>query len=84
MPETEPEDTAAIFCSSGSTGPPKLIPWSHKNLIAATVSMFEAAEISYGEPFFYDRTFGWFGGYPKELFVGVPRVTNSTTFKEKS
>ncbi|KAK3095353.1 hypothetical protein FSP39_013608 [Pinctada imbricata] len=84
LPEIEPEDIAAIFCSSGSTGPPKLVPWSHFNLIAATMSMFEASDIKYGESLFCDKTFGWIGGYPREMIIGVQRVTNTTTFKEKS
>ncbi|KAK3094935.1 hypothetical protein FSP39_008062 [Pinctada imbricata] len=84
LPEVEPEDVAAIFCSSGSTGPPKLIPWNHHNLINTNVSIIEAAGIKNDESIFCPRTFGWVGGYPRELFIGMPRVTNSTTFKEQN
>ncbi|KAK3094978.1 hypothetical protein FSP39_008662 [Pinctada imbricata] len=84
LPLIEPENTAAIFCSSGSTGLPKLIPWSHNNLIATSITTNGTAEIRCGEAVFYDRTFGWFGGYPREIFIGVSRVTNSTSFKGKS
>ncbi|KAK3096075.1 hypothetical protein FSP39_022786 [Pinctada imbricata] len=84
LPLIEPEDIAGIFCSSGSTGLPKLIPWSHANSIVFSMSLLEGFGIKEGESYFCDRTFGWIAGYPREIFLGARRVTNSTTFQEKS
>ncbi|KAK3095654.1 hypothetical protein FSP39_017205 [Pinctada imbricata] len=84
LPLTEPEDIAGIFCSSGSTGLPKMISWSHTNTIASALSTLERLEFTEGQSYFCDRTFGWIGGYPREIFIGIRRVTNSTTFKEKN
>ncbi|KAK3095361.1 hypothetical protein FSP39_013738 [Pinctada imbricata] len=84
LPDIEPEDIAAIFCSSGSTGPPKLISRTHSNILLAEMICTEAAYFKIDEPIFCDRTFGWIAGYPSSIFVGITRVTTSTSFKEKT
>ena len=57
----DPEDTAAIFLTSGSTGSPKLIPHSHFSLIVLGYqSVF--AHGANSKSLFNDRPFGWIEG----------------------
>ena len=61
LPSIDPEDVAAIFPTSGSTGVPKLIPYTHFSLLVAG---FQFA-MAYGKlsmTFFNDRLFGWIVG----------------------
>ena len=61
FPWIDPEDTAAIFLTSGSTGSPKLIPHSHFSLIVLGYqSVF--AHGANSKSLFNDRPFGWIEG----------------------
>ncbi|KAK3094920.1 hypothetical protein FSP39_007886 [Pinctada imbricata] len=84
LPNIEPEDIAAIFYSSGSTGPPKLISWSHASLLLYNSIGCEGMSYKKYDSLFCDRTFGWIAGYPGLIFDGITRVTTSTSFKEKT
>ena len=61
FPWIDPEDTAAIFLTSGSTGSPKLIPHSHFSLMVLGLqSVF--AHGANSKSLFNDRPFSWIEG----------------------
>ncbi|KAK3106589.1 hypothetical protein FSP39_023149 [Pinctada imbricata] len=80
----EPEDVAAILFSSGSSGAPKFIPWTHSNLLLISLQVSNVIGYTNNDILFCDKTFGWIAGYPIEILNGIKRVTNSSSFKEKS
>ncbi|KAK3087498.1 hypothetical protein FSP39_006658 [Pinctada imbricata] len=83
LPAIEPEDIAAILCSSGSSGVPKLIPWTHASLVHSSKLYTEAFGFE-SDSFYSDRSFSWVAGYPRDIINGIARVTNNADFKEKS
>ena len=62
LPYIDPEDVAAIFGSSGSTGSPKLIPHTHMSLLITgfyqSLGFGRSSKIVVN-----DRPFNWIGGY---------------------
>ena len=61
LPSVDPEDVAAIFLTSGSTGSPKQIPHTHYFLMITGLYW----SILHGRScttIFNDRPFGWLGG----------------------
>ena len=61
LPFIDPEDVAAIFMTSGSTGDRKLIPHSHFTLLSAGANAKHVFFKS-GSTYFNDRPFSWIGG----------------------
>ena len=62
LPYIDPEDVAAVFMSSGSTGNPKLVPHSHFSLLV--LGFYRS--IGYGRTstsLLNDRPFNWIAGY---------------------
>nr|XP_022321500.1 acyl-CoA synthetase family member 2, mitochondrial-like [Crassostrea virginica] len=86
LPEIDPEDTAAILQTSGSTGFPKAVKYSHYRIIKCGLHFAFALDWNpeNGEfIFFNDRPFYWLGGYPSfSLVTGGKHITqtNMLTF----
>ncbi|XP_069121855.1 putative acyl--CoA ligase YdaB [Argopecten irradians] len=73
MPSTFPEDTAVIFCTSGSTGKSKMVVHTHFNIACYPFSWYP--DLEYESVDFNDRPFSWIGGSPVfHLFMRRSRV----------
>ena len=85
IPSTiEPENIAGIFCSSGTTGKPKLIPRTHVDLVRASLISVNCLDMAEGERFFCERTFSWAAGYPLNMIHGITQVTSTKFFQLKT
>ncbi|MCC5823374.1 MAG: AMP-binding protein [Phycisphaerales bacterium] len=49
-PEVDPDDRAAMFYTSGTTGPPKGVPLTHANFAAQLAALREENLIDHGDP----------------------------------
>ncbi|KAL4220836.1 hypothetical protein ACF0H5_019104 [Mactra antiquata] len=75
LPTIMSEDIIGLFQTSGSTGIPKLIPYTHNMVILMTSE--EITEL-YEDKMFNDRPFNWVGGYAgQHIVTGCTRVTIS-------
>ncbi|CAG5131337.1 unnamed protein product [Candidula unifasciata] len=71
MAECQPNENAYIFTTSGSTGPCKLVPRSHRELLRMARGYNSPAETKY----FNDRQLSWLGGFPFDYFRNcMPRL----------
>ncbi|KAL4220915.1 hypothetical protein ACF0H5_019181 [Mactra antiquata] len=79
LPEITENMLALLFQTSGSTGVPKLVAHTHRNLLCIRESTSgpatEALEAK-NVPF-NDRPFTWLGGFPWSVISGQKRVTIS-------
>ncbi|CAC5394923.1 unnamed protein product [Mytilus coruscus] len=89
LPQIDPDDTAAILSTSGSTGFPKMVEFSHYTVILSgynyhyllQTESFDKTELIY----FNDRPFYWTGGYPHwEIVTGGTRITQANPFAPTS
>ncbi|CAC5394926.1 unnamed protein product [Mytilus coruscus] len=89
LPQIDPDDTAAILSTSGSTGFPKAVEFSHYSVILIGYNIhyllqtesFDKTELVY----FNDRPFYWLGGYPFwEIVTGGTRITQTNPFAPTS
>lgn len=83
LPEIDPEDTAAVLQTSGSTGYPKVVEKSHYEFVkygddyAFLFDVYPTKDC--GTIYYNDRPFFWLGGYPGfEIIVGGTRITQKT------
>lgn len=60
----QPDDDAYIFTTSGSTGPCKLVPRTHRELLRMARGYSSPSQASY----FNDRQLSWLGGFPFDYF----------------
>ncbi|BFY99554.1 hypothetical protein BsWGS_02594 [Bradybaena similaris] len=60
----QPDDDAYIFTTSGSTGPCKLVPRTHRELLRMARGYSSPAQTTY----FNDRQLSWLGGFPFDYF----------------
>ncbi|XP_060063727.1 putative acyl--CoA ligase YdaB [Ylistrum balloti] len=67
LPRVQPESSAVIFTTSGSTGVPKMVEFTH---LAITNSPMKSYFCSENEIVFSDRPFSWLGGSPLYPIVG--------------
>ncbi|KAL4221499.1 hypothetical protein ACF0H5_019756 [Mactra antiquata] len=75
MPVLQPEDHLAYFCTSGSTGAPKTVTYTHFGTLNWTKSCDITMNISAESRMFLDRTFSWVVGYPRTyLTEGTTRI----------
>ena len=82
--DIEPEDIAGIFCSSGSTGAPKLIPRTHVDLIGSYFGNGKEIGFNEGDMLFIERPFTWIAGYPVGIAHGITHVTSTQLFQFKT
>ncbi|XP_052065957.1 uncharacterized protein LOC127705667 [Mytilus californianus] len=89
LPQVDPDDTAAILSTSGSTGYSKAVEFSHFSVILIgynahyllQTESFDKTELVY----FNDRPFYWMGGYPLWEIVTVgTRITQTNLFAPTS
>ena len=80
----DPETIAAIFCSSGTTGLPKLVPRTHIDLIRSYSAAMTSIGMKGGDIIFSERTFSWIAGYPLHIFNGMTLVTATQFFELKT
>ncbi|XP_052087048.1 medium-chain fatty-acid--CoA ligase-like [Mytilus californianus] len=73
LPLISPDDIAAIFLTSGSTGIPKAVPHTHLSLIRSLYDFGNYMDLEPCTRYYNDRPFSWLGGYP-----GVYMVHQST------
>lgn len=76
LPIVSEDDIAYIFQTSGSTGVPKVIAHTHKSL-SHWGHYFHYIGLRPDDRYYNDRPFQWFGGYPKNIYIGETRVTRS-------
>ena len=74
----DPEDTAILFLTSGSTGEPKFIPVSHFLAMIAGHQLQAAMKYDPEDIIYTERKFFWVGGFPfVTLRDGVTIVTKT-------
>ncbi|XP_061193153.1 uncharacterized protein LOC133201354 [Saccostrea echinata] len=84
LPEVDPDDTGAIILTSGSTGFPKAVQFSHYRLIETAYNFLHVVGWDDKEDeqlsFYNDRSFYWIGGYPfLALVIGGKLITQANT-----
>lgn len=84
LPETDPEDIAAVLKTSGSTGFPKVVEKSRFEFVKygrdLAFLLDVDLKIDSGTIYYNDRPFFWPGGYYGfEILVGGTRITHKTT-----
>lgn len=84
LPETDPEDIAAVLKTSGSTGFPKVVEKSSFEFVKygrdLAFLLDVDLKIDRGTIYYNDRPFFWPGGYYGfEILVGGTRITHKTT-----
>lgn len=78
LPQISPDDNAAIFLTSGSTGIPKAVPQTHISLIRSGMDFGKYMDLVPGDRHYNDRPFSWLGGYPCAFLVHMTtRITAS-------
>ncbi|XP_064601866.1 medium-chain acyl-CoA ligase ACSF2, mitochondrial-like [Liolophura sinensis] len=65
----DPEDLTVVFQTSGSTGVPKFVPYSHMAIINDLLFLCTAMGIENRDIFFSDRPMGYMAGYPMVIMV---------------
>lgn len=76
LPEIMSDDILCLFQTSGSTGVPKLVAYTHDMVLeVADEEIMESLDPKY--IFFNDRPFRWSGGFPYSVVTGQKRVTTS-------
>ncbi|KAK3093795.1 hypothetical protein FSP39_020348 [Pinctada imbricata] len=74
FPRTDPDDVMGLLMTSGSSGVPKLVPVSHRNMLTNGYHLQYCYGLS-SEISLNDRPFCWNLGYPSwEIFTGSTRV----------
>ncbi|XP_033728145.1 long-chain-fatty-acid--CoA ligase FadD13-like [Pecten maximus] len=85
LPRLQPESSAVIFVTSGSTGVPKMVEFTHLSIVNGSYGTFLGA--SGDRPYetcYNDRPFCWFGGSPLfSILNGNKRVFVDTTIGMK-
>ena len=76
LPAVSEDDIVYIFQTSGSTGVPKVIAHTHKSL-SHWGHYFHHIGLRPDDRYYNDRPFQWFGGFPKNIYIGETRVTRS-------
>lgn len=75
LPVILPEDTVVYFCTSGSTGQPKIVTITHYSLLNWTKQANKGFGITNKSRFFNERSFSWIFGYPRTYVTdGATRI----------
>ncbi len=77
--ECSPEDGTTVLFSSGTTGDPKAIPWSHITPIQCVVDGFLYQDVRSSDVITWPTGMGWMMG-PWLLFVGLIRGAKVVLF----
>ncbi|CAE1328861.1 unnamed protein product [Acanthosepion pharaonis] len=81
FPVLDPEDTAFICLTSGTTGTPKKIHHSHFNVLNCTATHDEDVNITCDDVIYNSRPMAYIGGYPFcYLNTGTRFVSGDTIF----
>ena len=71
-----PSSVCVYLCTSGSTGPFKVVPLTSQTVLKNGQEIGKAAGIGKGSVFFNDKPMGWLGGAPFVTFAtGCTRIT---------
>ncbi|XP_064600069.1 medium-chain acyl-CoA ligase ACSF2, mitochondrial-like [Liolophura sinensis] len=75
----DPEDLTTVFHTSGSTGVPKFVPYSHMAVINNLLFLYTEMGLENNDVFFCDRPMGYVAGSPMVIAVlGCTFVTLNT------
>ncbi|XP_052795567.1 3-[(3aS,4S,7aS)-7a-methyl-1,5-dioxo-octahydro-1H-inden-4-yl]propanoyl:CoA ligase-like [Mya arenaria] len=75
FPQIQPEDTLVYLCTSGSTGVPKVVMYTHYSTMNWTKQTNARLGITGHSVWFCERTFSWAVGYPRTYLTdGTTRV----------
>ena len=79
LPILDPEDILVYLVTSGSTGEPKKVAYTHFSILNWTRETDQRIGIQESSRFFNDRQFTWAVGFPRTyLATGVTRIFTDT------
>ena len=79
LPKLNPDDIAAMFPTSGSTGEPKFVPMSHFRAVIVGHQLHESIKYDPDDVIYSERRFAWIGGFPFMLLHNGVKVVTKVT-----